>query len=560
VKYEDEDPALKTAAFLQEMMKKASAKPSNPTQNSQQYPQNFNVNINSGPNTNDSAVPQNQTDSLKVPESPPPRKMSIAELKDKLNLMKNKTELFLQAEKFKKGIINPKAFSNSTNSNQNTDLTNTEKIKTEEEIAQENRNRENVIAALKARKAMDDEEEERLQQTMLQLLLEQQAAEEEAKKKAELEKQMAEKAKEEEESESEIIFDEDEDIVGRMMVSSEEASNMANKIKRQLDDPKVLEMLALKFGKDDDFTNILLQRSAAENESLKACTNLLGNFFEPNLFPDFKKPCLNLPKFTPNVDLATAKAKIYNSNNQNNDQDDDEVMETSTSPNAAQQNANNAKNNVNSKNEANKKKKSLVPKKFEESTKIGTKSIAEFFNTQALAAMINSNINIELDEKAIKDLEASPMGSAERFAWLRAKLNAYAKDVLKRKMELGLLTPDQENATFGQKIQVLHVKPEALDLVEKGLPHIKSCVTSGQNSSQSNTRPINMTKTSQGFYDTRRSKRKYRVDLDLLNKRKNMDQIEILERRYHILWKKPDAGNSIINTRSASVCNSKLNK
>ena len=360
------------------------------------------------------------------------------------------------------------------------------------------------------RKRAVDEEEELIAQGYAKLLLQQ----EEAAEKGKLEgrnKMLDEMPPPTAMSAS--SFGSEEDI--NTMFVADNSNQAADKIKRQLFDQKMIAMLTQKLGKNDDIKNIILQRTEAEFAAFQKCDNLLTNFFTSEKFPAFMHPNLAQAKFTPYVDFHAK---------------DEEESEPSQAKGA------------NSPGTRKSQPDPSVGLQFVEGTGTGSeterifaRNIEDVYSkkdSQFAALCAQSDMKFE---DMIKQLDGQPLLPGQMFGWLRSKLSVFDKLMAERRQQLAQLGPSQKESR-GE----VHMKGESRSSISE---NAKKPMISGLRSSVKNV--------GRRQSDMSVPTKRYRVNFDILNRRGQMDQIEIMERRYHLLSDRDVVNNNrILSPRS----------
>ncbi len=96
---------------------------------------------------------------------------------------------------------------------------------------------------------------------------------------------------------------EDEAVLSPENNKREDLEQNAARFKRRLADPKRFTVIAQSIEKDEDLKNIVMQRSDRDLAAMKACDGLLTGFFEND--EEMRRANLLLSKFTPAIDLTS---------------------------------------------------------------------------------------------------------------------------------------------------------------------------------------------------------------------------------------------------------------
>eukprot|EP01022_Parablepharisma_sp_SALTPOND_P030819 TRINITY_DN775_c0_g1_i1.p2 TRINITY_DN775_c0_g1~~TRINITY_DN775_c0_g1_i1.p2 ORF type:complete len:1425 (-),score=235.92 TRINITY_DN775_c0_g1_i1:18735-23009(-) len=281
------------------------------------------------------------------------------------------------------------------------------------------------------------------------------------------------------------------------------------RIKRRLTDPKKFTLIAHTIGKDEDLQNIVMQRSEADLEALANCEELLGKFFVLPKVQDMLKEGHKQPKFTPFVEITE-------------EVEEEEPTTLCRSP----------------QGRASQKGELAWTGLDTAELKIATnkaKILAQ--NIKMLGKLIGkvkSNYEDLLDEENNQVDEEDSVMAKERFKKAGKTL------VIIEKMM-------QERQKHFEQLHRMHLKeanPSNEAEFSRGL--IRSAFNSNRGS-ETGLRGKELVEDLQFPAISRKQSgkvcRKYKVNLDVLKKREEMSQLEILERRSHY-WPSREAFSS----------------
>eukprot|EP00826_Nyctotherus_ovalis_P025842 TRINITY_DN2005_c0_g1_i7.p1 TRINITY_DN2005_c0_g1~~TRINITY_DN2005_c0_g1_i7.p1 ORF type:complete len:388 (-),score=174.05 TRINITY_DN2005_c0_g1_i7:77-1240(-) len=250
---------------------------------------------------------------------------------------------------------------------------------------------------------------------------------------------------------------------------------------RELEIARKIEVLLKRLSKDSDLKNFLLQYSEGELQELLGLDSVMMSFFSEKNYPDFYRSKLKDSKFTPYIDVAEFSLKHR--------------------MNLGDENASLAG--------------SEIDWEFFRALYLRMKQ-HEDRRTKGLEADTGVIRNVGLDnpqEIDVKDYseevlagnadllkDTDPMDVVKRFMLLKEQLNAVASLMNKHNRQIeNETTPVAYNKTL-RKVQ-LRQQEEAINLPELA--------------------------------------RKYRVNMSLIERRKYLTELEVLERRYRILNNEP---------------------
>lgn len=339
------------------------------------------------------------------------------------------------------------------------------------------------------RSAQEEEEEERIAQNFAKYI--QQQEEEKERSRAEHERMDRGTPG----SQTISSFNSEEEIVN----SGENIAQAADKFKRQLHNPKLFQLLAKRFEGDEDLKNIVMQRTDTDLATMQACDGLLNKFFDPVKFPDMQQPNLAQPKFTPTVELRSLLPSEEQEPAQGRKLTRDDPSAMKTAVGIATHEFENGQEG-----------RTLVQ------DRIDAGSLAEIFSDQGKKlAVLLQQMEGGFDE-VVRLFDGQEMDAEEKLAWLRTKALLFEQLMGQRKIELARLHPSQS-----QREPRKRESRSSIGNYESGRATAKKAEeTAG-------SRFPSVRGQSGG--------RRYRVNFGLLQRRERMSQIEIMERRYHVI-------------------------
>ena len=296
-----------------------------------------------------------------------------------------------------------------------------------------------------------------------------------AKQDEEKEKKRLEEQKKENEIGNNILspksVNSDEDFTTMCNYQSENITEITQKMQRRLVDPRKISFLMRKLERDEDLKNLVLQPSNIDLKDSYPCDTLVSNFFSNERFPKFKQGELSLPKFTPLIDVRLKNSFGIIS--------EDKLQ------------------NLKGKNET---KAGIDIRK----NKTSQKHNSEIIMALSFGEMLDNKGGKKIMDKEIQKEDEDDFQS--KISQLRKKSMLFQQILLNRRKEI-----------------------ELANIEAKQEEESNSSLSSIENEK------ANISPWERATLGTGKNNKKYKVNLGLLEKRKELTQIDLMERRYKII-------------------------
>jgi len=281
---------------------------------------------------------------------------------------------------------------------------------------------------------------------------------------------------------------------------SEENINSVDKMLKHLKNPRRMGMMLDKLHKNEEIKNIVLQLQQTDIDKLEAVQNTLQDFFNEKEFPEFYRSKLKDSKFTPFIDFTgvNEKAKVSHDNFENTYKAEPTWEELKESYNKA-------------------KLQEIAERKALENVQ----GVIRAHGLEHKLKVFDDKVSEILDSvsEALVDGTGNKMDLTRKFEVLKDQLWAVEHIMKLRTQQLSHLKEAHDNL-LKKKIPTVSLKK--LELKEDMMKDKKYALTTDARYEI------------QGGKTTLR-KKKYKVNMTLLQKREGMSQLEIMERRYKVI-------------------------